>query len=54
MENVMEEIYQISTLRGLSFAKKYEIPVTVKTPIMEINKNGFFNIKKYCFCYYIC
>ncbi len=37
-----------STLRGLSFAKKYEIPVTVKTPIMEINKNSFLNIKKYC------
>lgn len=37
-----------STLLGLSFAKKYGIPVTVKTPLMEINKNSYINIKKYC------
>lgn len=36
------------TLQGLSLAKKYNIPVTVKTPLMDINKYSYKELKNYC------
>lgn len=36
------------TLAGIASAKKYQIPVIVKTPLMEINKYAYREVRKYC------
>lgn len=36
------------TLRGISFASKYNIPIVIKTPIMTINKDSYRDVKKFC------
>lgn len=35
-------------MRGLGFAKKYNVPILVKTPIMNLNKNSYNKIREYC------
>ncbi len=36
------------TLKGILCVKKYGIPVTVKTPLMEINKYAYASVHKFC------
>lgn len=36
------------SLLGIENVKKYNIPVRVKTPLMDVNRYAFYNVSKYC------
>lgn len=36
------------TLEGINNAKKYNIPVVIKTPLMEKNKDAFYKVSEFC------
>lgn len=36
------------TLDGIEASKKYNIPIVIKTPLMEINKYAYKDVKKFC------
>lgn len=51
-ENIHDEITQVKgslkrTLKTLELMSKYNVNITVKCPLMEINKHGYIEVEKY-------